>query len=601
MANEKTVVLIPDYLSVRELAELMKASPLDVMKKLIANGIMVSINQQIDYDTAAIVTEEMGFDAQSVSAVAVQEAEQHRTEEQTKKFEQIYAGEKREDLAVRAPIVTILGHVDHGKTTLLDTIRSANVASGEAGGITQHIGAYRVKHNNRQITFLDTPGHEAFTAMRARGAQGADIAILVVAADDGVMQTTREAISHARAANIPIIVAITKVDRNNANIDRVKQQLVQLELVPDDWDGDTMVIPVSAPKKQGIEDLLEAILLVADDNEFVANVKGAPRGVVIESRVDRSRGTLATLLVMNGTLRLGDAVVVGTSYGRIKAMYDEQGKLMKEAPPSTPVSVLGLNEPPMPGDRFEIVKNDREARAVVDERISTQKSQYVQPARTVTLEDLFANIQGGQPKELNLIVRADVQGSLQPVVDSLKELGEKNTEGIKVRILASDVGNVTESDIMLASASRAIILGFNVEVGSAAKSSAQAYHVDIRTYTIIYKLLEDIELALHGMLEPKFEPKTIGIAEVRQVFKIAKVGAIAGSYVLEGEIKRNAKARVVRNQKVLVESSSVSSLKRFNEDVREVRTGFECGISLDAFHDFEEGDRVEFFVMERVN
>jgi translation initiation factor IF-2 len=601
MAKEKTVVLLPDFLTPRELAELIKVSPLDVMKKLIANSIMVSINQQIDYETAALVSAELGFEVQSATAVAQQEADEARVQEQSKKFDQIYAGEKRENLQARPPIVTILGHVDHGKTTLLDTIRSANVASGEAGGITQHIGAYRVKHNNRQITFLDTPGHEAFTAMRARGAQGADIAILVVAADDGVMPTTREALNHARAANIPIIVAITKIDKANANVDRVKQQLAELELVPDDWDGDTLMIPISAPKKQGIDDLLEAILLVSETHQFVANPKGTPRGVVIESRIDRSRGTLATLLVMNGTLHLGDVVVVGTSYGRIRAMYDEQGKQMKEAPPSTPVSVLGLNEPPMPGDRFETVKNDREARAIVEERQQAQKDQIKQPVRTFTLEDLFANIQSGQSKELNLIIKVDVQGSLQPIVDSVKELSEKNAEGIKIRILASDVGNVTESDVMLASASNAIIICFNVDAGSAARASAQAAHVDIRTYNIIYKLLEDLELALHGMLEPKYEPKTIGMVEVRQVFKIAKVGAIAGSYVLEGEVRRNAKARVLRRDKVLAEGLTINSLKRFNEDVREVRTGFECGVALDGFIDFEEGDRIEFFVMERVN
>ena len=601
MAQEKTVILLPDFLTPRELAELIKVSPLEVMKKLIANGIMVSINQQIDYETAALVSAELGFEVQSATAVAQREADDARVQEQSKKFDQIYAGEKRENLQTRPPIVTILGHVDHGKTTLLDTIRSANVAGGEAGGITQHIGAYRVKHNNRQVTFLDTPGHEAFTAMRARGAQGADIAVLVVAADDGVMPTTREALNHARAANIPIIVAITKVDKPNANVDRVKQQLAELELVPDDWDGDTLMIPVSAPKRQGIDDLLEAILLVSETNQFVANPKGAPRGVVIESRIDRSRGTLATLLLMNGTLRLGDVVVVGTSFGRIRAMYDEQGKPMKEATPSTPVVVLGLNEPPMPGDRFETVKTDREARAIVEERQQAQKDQIKQPSRTFTLEDLFANIQSGQSKELNLIIKVDVQGSLQPIVDSVKELSEKNAEGIKIRILASDVGNVTESDIMLASASHAIIIGFNVEAGSAARSSAQAAHVDIRTYNIIYKLLEDLELALHGMLEPKYEPKTIGMVEVRQVFKIAKVGAIAGSYVLEGEVRRNAKARVLRRDKVLAEGLTINSLKRFNEDVREVRTGFECGVALDGFIDFEEGDRIEFFVMERVN
>ncbi len=600
MAKEKRAVLVPDYLTVRELAELIQASPIEVMKKLIASGTMVSINQQIDFDTAAIVIGDMGFEAVSASALEAEEAQKKRTEELNKKYEQIYAGEKPENMRPRPPIVTILGHVDHGKTTLLDTIRSTNVAGGEAGGITQHIGAYRVQHQGQAITFLDTPGHEAFTAMRARGAQGADIAILVVAADDGVMPTTREAINHARAANVPIIVAITKVDKSNANVDRVKQQLADLGLVPDDWNGDTMMIPVAALKKQGIDDLLGAILLVAESNNFLANPNGTPRGVVIESRMDKNKGTLVTLLVMNGTLKLGDVVVVGTAYGRIRAMYNDQGKTIKQAEPSTPVSVLGLNELPQPGDRFEVVKTDKEARAIVAERQSEQQKQSAQPQRTFSLEDLFANIQAGQSKELNLIIKADVNGSLQPIVDSIKELSDKNTEGIKVRILAAEVGRVTESDIMLASASNAIIIGFNVDVSSA-RQSAAAHHVEIRSYDIIYKLLEDIELALKGMLEPKYEPKTVGVAEVRQLFRISKVGVVAGSYILEGEARRNAKARVLRAGKVILDGASVSSLKRFNEDVREVRTGFECGISLDGFNEFVEGDKIEFYVMERVN
>lgn len=600
MAREKRTVLVPDYLTVRELSELIQASPIEVMKKLIASGTMVSINQQIDFDTAAIVVEDLGFEAVSASALEAEEAVKKRAEEQTKKFEQIYAGEKQENMKPRPPIVTILGHVDHGKTTLLDTIRSANVAGGEAGGITQHIGAYRVQHQGQTITFLDTPGHEAFTAMRARGAQGADVAILVVAADDGVMPTTREALNHARAANVPIIVAITKVDKANANIERVKQQLSDLDLIPDDWSGDTMMIPVAALKGQGIEDLLGAILLVSENGEFTANPKGTPRGVVIESRVDKNKGTLATLLVMNGTLHLGDIVVVGEFYGRIRAMYDDQGKTIKQADPSTPVSVLGLSEPPQPGDRFEVVKTDKEARTIVGDRQDNRQRQVAQPQRTFSLEDLFANIQAGQSKELNLIIKTDVNGSLQPIMDSIKELSDKNPEGIRVRILAAEVGGITESDIMLANASNAIVIGFNIDI-SGASQSATAHHVEVRYYNIIYKLLEDIELALKGMLEPKYEPKTIGTAEVRQLFRISKIGVIAGSYILEGEAKRNAKARVVRNGKVILETASISSLKRFNEDVREVRTGFECGISLDGFNDFIEGDKIEFFVMERVN
>lgn len=601
MAQEKQAIIVPDYLSVRELAELIKASPIEVMKKLISNGIMASINQQVDFDTAALVVAEFGLEAVSKTALAQKEAEQARAEQISRKYSETYSEEDLKHLVTRPPIVTILGHVDHGKTTLLDTIRSANVAKGEAGGITQHIGAYRVNHNGRPITFLDTPGHEAFTAMRARGAQGADIAVLVVAADDGVMATTREALSHARAANVPIVVAITKVDKNNANVERVKQQLAELELIPDDWDGDTMMIPVASLKKQGIEDLLEAILLTADSNSFAANPKGTPRGIVIESRMDKNRGTLATLLVMNGTLKAGDVVVVGTTYGRIRAMYDEYGKPLKEAPPSTPVSVLGLNEPPLPGERFEVVKNEKEGRVIVEDRVLEKQDQAKTPVRTFTLEDVFAHFQSGQAKELSLIIKVDVQGSLQPIVDSIKQISDQNKDGISIRILASDVGNITENDIMLATTSKAIIIGFNVEAGNAVKSAASTHNVEIRYYSVIYKLLEDMELALQGLLEPQYAPKTIGTVEVRQLFHISKVGTIAGSYVREGEARRNAKVRVRRGKELLLDNGTISSLKRFNEDVREVRTGFECGVSIDNFNDLQEGDLIEFFIMERVN
>lgn len=602
MAQEKQVILVPDYLSVRDLAELIQASPIEVMKKLIANGIMASINQQIDFDTAAIVISEMGFEAQSSSAIAAVEAEKERVSKSTQEWRRMYNEEKPENLQVRPPIVTILGHVDHGKTTLLDTIRKTHVADGEAGGITQHIGAYRTMHNGRQITFLDTPGHQAFTAMRARGAQGADIAVLVVAADDGVMPTTREALNHARAANVPIVVAITKVDKRNSNIDKVKQELAELGLVSDDWDGNVLMVPVSAPQQQGVEDLLEAILLVADESKIVANPLSNPAGIVIEARREPSRGTVASLLVLNGTLKRGDVVVAGQSYGRIKAMFDEAGKPVDKAEPSTPVSVLGLTDPPQPGDGFEVVKSDKIARAIVEERVEaveTARNQIVRP--TVTLEDVFAQFAAGESKDLNLILKVDVQGSLQPIVDSLKELSETNESGIHLRVLAAEIGNVSENDVMLASASHGIILAFNVDVDNAARRIADAHAVDIRRYNVIYKLLEDIELALKGLLEPVYAPKTIGLAEVRQVFKITRVGAIAGSFIRDGEARRNAKARVVRAGKILAEELRVGSLKHFNEDVREVRTGFECGISLDGFSAFEVGDFIEFYVMERVN
>jgi translation initiation factor IF-2 len=598
--QEEQGILVPDYLTVRELAELIEASPIEVMKKLIANGIMASINQQIDFDTAAIVIEEMGFEAQSASAVAAAEEEERRAATSTQEWRKIYSTEAPEDLKTRPPIVTILGHVDHGKTTLLDSIRKAHVAEGEAGGITQHIGAYRVQHVGRQITFLDTPGHEAFTAMRARGAQGADIAILVVAADDGVMPTTREALNHARAANVPIVVAITKVDKRNSNPEMVKQGLAELDLIPDDWDGDTLMVPVAALQGDGIEDLLEAVLLVADDNRIVANPDGMPTGAVIESEVDRTRGTVATLLVLNGTLKRGDTIIAGHSYGRIKAMFDEKGDQVKEAGPSTPVAVLGLNDPPQPGDTFEVVKNDKEARAIIGDRIDAETEDQ-QTARPLTLEDMFAQFEAGEAKELNLILKADVQGSLEPIVNSLENLSEKNEEGIRVRILSYDVGNVSENDLMLASASGAIVLAFNVSVDSAARRAADTHKVDIRRYNVIYKLLEDVELAINGMLEPKYEARKIGVAEVRQVFNISRVGSVAGSYIIQGEARRNAWVRVVRGNEVLVERSRVGSLKRVNDDVREVRSGFECGISLADFNDFEEGDHIEFFVDERVS
>ncbi len=600
MAQEKQSVLVPDYLTVRELADLIEASPIEVMKKLIANGIMASINQQIDYDTAAIVIEEMGFDAQSASAVVAAEEARERAEQSTQKWRRMYEEEKPEDLQVRPPVVTILGHVDHGKTTLLDTIRETKVAEGEAGGITQHIGAYRATHDGRIISFLDTPGHEAFTAMRARGAQGADIAVLVVAADDGVMPTTREALNHVRAANVPIVVAITKIDKSNASIEKVKQGLAELDLVSDDWDGDTLMVPISAPENQGIDDLLEALLLIADDTRIVANPTGNAAGIIIEAEVDRSRGTVATLLVLNGTLRRGDIVVAGKAHGRIKAMFDESGKKVKEATPSTPVSVLGLDEPPLPGDGFEVVKGEKIARSIVDGRKDAAGSARGQVARAVTLEDIFAQFQLGETKDLNLIVKSDVQGSLEPIIESLENLSETNEEGIGVRILASGVGNISENDVMLASASNAIILGFNVEIDTAARASAVSQGVDIRQYKIIYKLLEDIELALHGLLEPKYEERVIGVAEVRKVFKIPRSGNIAGSYIREGEARRNARARVRRGSEVLVNDLAVSSLKREKDDVREVRSGFECGIGLEGFSEFREGDAIEFFVMEKV-
>ncbi len=603
MVETSNVILVPDFLTVRELAELIDSSPIDVMKRLITNGIMASINQQIDFDTAAIVIEEIGFTAQSASAVAAAEEEEKRAEEREEKWSAMYLGETPDTLIARPPIITILGHVDHGKTTLLDTIRKTAVAEGEAGGITQHIGAYQAQHDGRILTFLDTPGHEAFTAMRARGAQGADIAILVVAADDGVMPTTREALDHARAANVPLVVAITKIDRDNANADMVKQQLAELDLIPDDWDGSTMMVPVDSLNGVGIEDLLEALVLVADDNSIVGNPQGTLRGTVIEAEVDRSRGTMATLLVMNGTMKRGDVIVAGTSYGRVKAMFDPAGNPVKRAIPSMPVSVLGLDAPPAPGVYFEIVANDKMARGIAEDRRQEERRRQVSgPVQAaMTLEDLFNQFQSGDAKELAMVLKADVQGSIQPITDELKNISQRNEEGIEVRVLRQEVGRITESDVMLASASNAIIVGFNVGVDNPAQSSAEAQGVEIRKYDVIYKLFEDIELALHGMLEPKFGDQVVGIAEVRQTFKIPRGGVIAGSMIKEGEARRNAKARLKRGDRIIIDGVNVSSLKRFQDDVREVRSGFECGIGLAGVNDFAEGDIIEFFVRVRIN
>ncbi|MCY4018569.1 MAG: translation initiation factor IF-2 [Chloroflexi bacterium] len=603
MVETSNVILVPDFLTVRELAELIDSSPIDVMKRLITNGIMASINQQIDFDTAAIVIEEMGFTAQSASAVAAAEEEEKRAEEREEKWSAMYLGETPDTLIARPPIITILGHVDHGKTTLLDTIRKTAVAEGEAGGITQHIGAYQAQHDGRILTFLDTPGHEAFTAMRARGAQGADIAILVVAADDGVMPTTREALDHARAANLPLVVAITKIDRNNANADLVKQQLAELDLIPDDWDGSTMMVPVDSLNGVGIEDLLEALVLVADDNSIVGNPQGILRGTVIEAEVDRSRGTMATLLVMNGAMKRGDIIVAGTSYGRVKAMFDSAGNPVERAIPSMPVSVLGLDVPPAPGVFFEIVANDKLARSIAEDRRQQERTRQVSgPVQAaMTLEDLFNQFQAGEAKELAMVLKTDVQGSIQPITDELKNISQRNEEGIEVRVLRQEVGRITESDVMLASASNAIIVGFNVGVDNPAQSSAEVQGVEIRKYDVIYKLFEDIELALYGMLEPKFGDQVVGIAEVRQTFKIPRGGVIAGSMIKEGEARRNAKARLKRGEKIIIDGVNVSSLKRFQDDVREVRSGFECGIGLAGVSDFEEGDIIEFFVRVRVN
>jgi len=479
---------------------------------------------------------------------------------------------------------------------LLDAIRHTNVVGGEAGGITQHIGAYQIEHKNRTITFLDTPGHAAFTAMRSRGAQGADIVILVVAADDGVMPQTREAIAHAKAAKVPIIVALNKMDRPNADPDRAKQQLAENGLIPDEWDGDTLVVPVSAKNEEGLDDLLEAILLVADNMQIKANPEGRSTGTVIEAEIDRSRGVLATLLVQNGTLRVGDVLLVGTSHGRLRAMFDYLGNRIEEASPATPIAVMGLNDVPHAGDRFEVVESDRDARSIVEDRKIQQEEEQTEQKQAVTLERFFDSLQSGETQELRLIVKADVQGSLEPIVSSLNEM---ETDDVEINILLSETGEITESDIMLAATSEAIVLGFNVGIDTAAQRLADAEGVSIRQYNIIYRLTEDIEKALKGMLEPEEKETVLGHAEVRAVFRISRVGKIAGCRVVDGEIRRNALIRVRRNGDTLHEGD-ISSLKHHQDDVREVRQGFECGIALKGFDDFEEGDLLESFIVEKV-
>jgi len=594
MAKERQLVEVPEFITVRQLADLLKASPIEVMKQLIKNGVMATINQQIDYDTAAIVAEEMGYDAQPVMLVP----EESEEDENTPQWRRLYADEDPRKLERRPPVVTILGHVDHGKTSLLDVIRRAHVADGEHGGITQHIGAYQVVHDNRKITFLDTPGHAAFTAMRARGAQGADVAVLVVAADDGVMQTTKEAVAHARAAHVPIVVALNKIDKRNANPEKVKQELSDIGLTPDEWGGDTMVVPVSARDKTGIEDLLQAILLTADDAQILANPKGKVAGTVIEAEMDKNRGILTTLLVQNGTLRTGDVVLSGTSHGRIRAMYDELGKTVKEALPSTPVQVMGLNEMPYAGDFFIVAKNEKEARLTVESRRQEELDSVVSSGpHALTLEDIFKQFQAGDVKELNLILKADVQGSLEPIMNELNGL---KTPMLGLKVLHAETGNISENDINLAVATGSIVLGFQVEMDNAARRVAESNGVDVRIYNVIYQLIEDIDKALQGLLDPVYEDKVIGTAEIRQVFS-SKSGNIAGCLIREGEARRNAKTRVRRGKDMLATDLTVASIKRSQEDVREVRAGIECGIRLDNYDAFKVGDMIEFTTRERVS
>jgi translation initiation factor IF-2 len=586
--GQKNIVL-PGSITVRELAVAIGASPIQVIKILMTNGVMANINQTVDYDTAAIVASELGFEASLEVPEDIEEIE----EGEVPLWRRLIADEDQSSLVQRAPVVTILGHVDHGKTTLLDAIRHTEVAAGEAGGITQHIAAYQIEHKGRPITFLDTPGHAAFTAMRARGAQGADIVILVVAANDGVMPQTREAIAHARAARVPIIVALNKIDRPDANPDFVKKQLADNGLVPDEWDGNIMVVPVSAKQKTGIEDLLEAILLTADATEICANPAGKVIGTVIEAELDKSKGVIATLLVQNGTLQMSDLLVAGTAMGRLRAMFNHRGQKIKKAGPSQPVAVMGLSDVPHAGDIFQVFSNERAAKMLIEER--KQKAQVASSSvPRASLEELFTKFKAGEIKELRLIVKADVQGSLEPIISSLKDIDQ--TE-INVNILYAETGNIGENDVMLASASKAFIVGFNVTAEPAARRLADSEGVSIRMYNIIYRLTEDVEKALKGMLEPEFIEVVLGKAEVLTVFKITKVGNIAGCKVIQNELKRNGKIRVLRNNQKIFEGE-IASLKHEKDDVREVRQGFECGVGLKGFNDFAPGDILECFTLE---
>jgi translation initiation factor IF-2 len=598
-----TEVTVGEYITVRDLANLMERSPIDLIKVLMQYGIMAPITHNIDHDTAVILGEELGVAVNwPVREPTAEElAEQQREAETQPKrtlIRQVIGDEAEADLVERPPVLAVLGHVDHGKTSLLDRIRNTNVAAGEAGGITQRTGAYQVTVDGKKITFLDTPGHEAFTAMRARGAQATDIVILVVAADDGVMPQTKEAISHARAAGVPIVVALNKIDKPNANPDRVLEELAKEGLQPEQWGGDTVVVPVSALTGAGVKDLLDNVLVVAELENFRANPHGKNVGTVIEAEVDKNRGVTATLLVQNGTLHVGDALVVGNTWGRIKAMFDYEGKPLRSAGPSMPVVVLGLQEAPSAGDHFERQPSDRLARTIAEKRKELAAIQTHAPTRPqVSLEDLFARIEKGGTKVLNLIVRADMQGTLEPVVHSLEEI--KNEE-ISIKILQSAIGNITESDIMLAEASDAIVIGFGVNVDRSAQLRAEQSGVEIRRYEIIYKMIEDIEDALTGMLEPIYKDVVIGHAQVLQLFKLRR-GTITGCNVTDGVVKRNATVRVLRKGVELFGGVKLEALRRFTEDVAEVRAGYECGIKLaDRSDEIQEGDVFEFYERQRV-
>nr|WP_276857950.1 translation initiation factor IF-2 [Intestinimonas timonensis] len=579
------VVKIPDEISVGELASRMKKTGAEVVKCLIKNGVMAALSDVIDYETAAIIAEEMGCKVEHEVIVTIEEKLIDVSED------------KEEDLEPRAPVVVVMGHVDHGKTSLLDYIRSAHVASGEAGGITQHIGAYQVDVGGKPVTFLDTPGHEAFTAMRARGAMITDIAILVVAADDGIMPQTVESINHAKAANIPIIVAINKMDKPTANPDRIKQQLTEYELVPEEWGGETIICPISAKTGEGIDNLLDMVVLTAEMQELKANPNRSAHGAVIEARLDKGRGPVATLLVQNGTLHQGDIIIAGTAVGRVRAMTNARGEKLKEAGPSVPVEIIGMSEVPGAGDDFHAVDDERMARELVEQRKQEQKDRMSGPVgQKVSLEDLFSQIQAGEMKNLNIIVKADVQGSAEAVKSSLEKI---SNEEVRVRVIHCAVGAISESDVMLAATSGAIIVGFNVRPDNNARDSAARMNVDMRMYRVIYDAINEVEAAMKGMLDPKFKEVDLGRAEVRNVFRITGVGMVAGCYVTEGKMQRGAQMRLLRDN-IVIYDGAIASLQRFKDSVKEVAQGYECGITFEKFQDIKEGDIIEAYLMEQI-
>ncbi|MGM0470682.1 MAG: translation initiation factor IF-2 [Bacillota bacterium] len=586
--DDENVIEVEDTLTVKELADKLEIEPNALMQKLINLGIMATINQELDEDTIEAVMEEYGYQAKFTAA----------EEDDEVSFNNLVQDidDNPKDLEERAPVVTVMGHVDHGKTTLLDGIRKANVTDSEAGGITQHIGAYQVELDGEKITFLDTPGHEAFTSLRARGAQVTDVAILIVAADDGVMPQTVEAINHAQAADVPIIVAINKVDKHNAQPEKVKQELTEYQLVPEEWGGDTICVPISALKQENIDELLEMILLVSEMEELKANPDRPANGIVVEAELDKGRGSVATVLIKNGTLKIGDPIVAGLSYGTVRAMIDEQGERIEEAGPSTPVEVLGFNSVPQAGDLLQVLESEQEVRKLAEERQDDKREQDLSQSQTVTLDDLYEQIQQGEIKDLNLIIKGDVQGSVEAVKEALVDL---STDEVQVNVVHSGVGAIREADIMLASASNAIVIGFNVRPDNNARQAAEEEQIDVRTYRVIYKAIDDVKSAMEGLLDPEYKEIVLGRVEVRDTFSVPKVGTIAGAYVADGKVNRNAKARLLRDNVVIFEGE-IASLKRFQDDVREVSEGYECGIGLENFNDVKVGDVIEVYDYEEI-